>query len=77
MSQEANKRLSIKRLPPVLSIQFKVSFLLDHARILVTAPRQRFEQRGSDTYKIDTPVRVPLSINMAPYTTAAIEGGGT
>jgi ubiquitin C-terminal hydrolase len=25
VSQEANKRLSIKRLPPVLSIQFKVS----------------------------------------------------
>lgn len=25
ISQEANKRLSIKRLPPVLSIQFKVS----------------------------------------------------
>ncbi|KAH9958065.1 hypothetical protein BC827DRAFT_1222024 [Russula dissimulans] len=60
VSQDANKRLSIKRLPPVLSIQFK-----------------RFEQRGTDTYKIDTPVRVPLSINMAPYTTEAIEGGGT
>ena len=26
ISQEANKRLSIKRLPPVLSIQFKVGF---------------------------------------------------
>jgi ubiquitin carboxyl-terminal hydrolase 22/27/51 len=25
VSQEANKRLSIKRLPPVLSVQFKVS----------------------------------------------------
>jgi ubiquitin carboxyl-terminal hydrolase 22/27/51 len=28
VSQEANKRLSIKRLPPVLSIQFKVGILL-------------------------------------------------
>jgi ubiquitin C-terminal hydrolase len=26
VSQEANKRLSFKRLPPVLSIQFKVSY---------------------------------------------------
>ncbi|KAF8502664.1 hypothetical protein F5888DRAFT_1800198 [Russula emetica] len=60
VSQEANKRLSIKRLPPVLSIQFK-----------------RFEQRGTETYKIDTPVRVPVSINLAPYTTAALEGSGT
>ncbi|KAH9010113.1 hypothetical protein EDB85DRAFT_2053774 [Lactarius pseudohatsudake] len=60
VSQEANKRLSIKRLPPVLSIQFK-----------------RFEQRGTETYKIDTPVRVPSSINMAPYTTTALDGNGT
>ncbi|KAH9991013.1 hypothetical protein BJV77DRAFT_1009515 [Russula vinacea] len=60
VSQEANKRFSIKRLPPVLSIQFK-----------------RFEQRGSETYKIDTPVRVPVSINMASYTTAALDGSGT
>ncbi|KAI9463201.1 hypothetical protein BJY52DRAFT_1253633 [Lactarius psammicola] len=60
VSQEVNKRLSIKRLPPVLSIQFK-----------------RFEQRGTETYKIDTPVRVPSSINMAPYTTASVDGSGT
>ncbi|KAN0123099.1 cysteine proteinase, partial [Russula decolorans] len=60
VSQEANKRLSFKRLPPVLSIQFK-----------------RFEQRGTETYKIDTPVRVPVSINMAPYTTATLDGSGT
>ncbi|KAI0245625.1 hypothetical protein BJV78DRAFT_1287401, partial [Lactifluus subvellereus] len=60
VSHEANKRLSIKRLPPVLSVQFK-----------------RFEQRGTETYKIDTPVRVPSSINMAPYTTAALDGSGT
>ncbi|KAI0250551.1 hypothetical protein BJV78DRAFT_1218500 [Lactifluus subvellereus] len=51
VSHEANKRLSIKRLPPVLSVQFK-----------------RFEQRGTETYKIDTPVRVPSSINIAPGT---------
>ncbi|KAI0259604.1 hypothetical protein BC834DRAFT_833247 [Gloeopeniophorella convolvens] len=59
VSQEANKRLSIKRLPPVLSFQFK-----------------RFEQRGTETVKIDTPVRIPATISMGPYTTAALEAGG-
>ena len=38
---------------------------------------QRFEQRGTETYKIDTPVPVPSSINTAPYTTASVDGGGT
>ena len=46
-------------------------------RSLMRTMMQRFEQRGTETYKIDTPVRVPLSINMAPYTTAAADGSGT
>ncbi|TEB19403.1 cysteine proteinase [Coprinellus micaceus] len=56
-SPEASKRLSIRKLPPVLSIQFK-----------------RFEQRTNDkSRKIDTPVRFPSSINMAPYTTLVMK----
>ncbi|KAF9048837.1 cysteine proteinase [Panaeolus papilionaceus] len=53
-AHEASKRLSIRKLPPVLSFQFK-----------------RFEQKTNDkssARKIDTPVRFPASINMAPYT---------
>ncbi|KAG5641869.1 hypothetical protein DXG03_004093 [Asterophora parasitica] len=58
-THEASKRLSIKTLPPVLSFQFK-----------------RFEHKTSDknsARKIDTPIRFPASINMAPYTTLAME----
>lgn len=36
---------------------------------------QRFEHKSQDrlsAQKIDTPVRVPASINMAPYTTLAL-----
>lgn len=54
---EISKRLSIRKLPPVLSFQFK-----------------RFEHKTADrlsAQKIDLPVRVPASINMAPYTTLA------
>ncbi|KDQ59150.1 hypothetical protein JAAARDRAFT_715565 [Jaapia argillacea MUCL 33604] len=50
-SHDASKRLSIKKLPPVLSFQFK-----------------RFEHKSS-AQKIDTFVRFPATLNMAPYTT--------
>ncbi|KAJ8520755.1 hypothetical protein ONZ45_g2476 [Pleurotus djamor] len=56
--QEASKRLSVKKLPPVLSFQFK-----------------RFEQKSIDktsARKIDTPIRFPATLNMAPYTTASM-----
>ncbi|KAG6817229.1 hypothetical protein H0H87_011286 [Tephrocybe sp. NHM501043] len=58
-SQEASKRLSFRTLPPVLCFQFK-----------------RFEHKTADktsARKIDTPVRFPASLNMAPYTTLAID----
>ncbi|KAI0058599.1 cysteine proteinase [Artomyces pyxidatus] len=58
-SQESSKRLSIRKLPPVLSFQFK-----------------RFEQKSVEkgtAQKIDAPVRIPASINMAPYTTLGLE----
>ncbi|KAI9566917.1 hypothetical protein HD554DRAFT_1077339 [Boletus coccyginus] len=54
-AHEAVKRLSIRKLPPVLSFQFK-----------------RFEHKTTSKavpQKIDTPVRFPASLNMAPYTT--------
>lgn len=57
-SHEAVKRLSIRTLPPVLSFQFK-----------------RFEHKTSGKaapQKIDAPIRIPVSINMAPYTTLAM-----
>jgi len=59
---QVTKQLSIRELPPVLSIQFK-----------------RFEHRTADktaAKKIDTRVRFPATINMAPYTTFVVSGGG-
>lgn len=61
-SHEAVKRLSIRTLPPVLSFQFK-----------------RFEHKMSGKavpQKIDAPIRIPVSINMAPYTTLAMNTTG-
>ncbi|KAG2145323.1 uncharacterized protein EDB93DRAFT_1241168 [Suillus bovinus] len=61
-SHEAVKRLSIRTLPPVLSFQFK-----------------RFEHKTSGKaapQKIDAPIRIPVSINMAPYTTLAMNATG-
>ncbi|KZP22628.1 cysteine proteinase [Athelia psychrophila] len=55
---EASKRLSIRKLPPVLSFQFK-----------------RFEHKTTDKsypQKIDSSIRFPASINMAPYTTLVV-----
>ncbi|KAH7884812.1 hypothetical protein F5I97DRAFT_2039828, partial [Phlebopus sp. FC_14] len=57
-SHEAVKRLSIRKLPPVLSFQFK---RFEHKTVSKAVPQ-----------KIDTPVRFPASINMAPYTTIAM-----
>ncbi|KDQ15866.1 hypothetical protein BOTBODRAFT_65156 [Botryobasidium botryosum FD-172 SS1] len=54
-SQDATKRLSIRRLPPVLCFQFK-----------------RFEH-NSTASKIETPVRFPATLDMAPYTSLFIE----
>ncbi|KAF8872581.1 cysteine proteinase [Infundibulicybe gibba] len=58
-SHEASKRLSVRKLPPVLSFQLK-----------------RFEHKISDktsARKIDTPIRFPASLNMAPYTTLVMK----
>ncbi|THH11391.1 hypothetical protein EW146_g8064 [Bondarzewia mesenterica] len=65
---EVSKRLSIRKLPPVLSFQFKVS----HPSQLNGS---RFEHKSSDrlsAQKMVAPTRVPASINMAPYTTLAV-----
>lgn len=56
-THEAVKRLSIRKLPPVLSFQFK---RFEHKTVSKSTPQ-----------KIDTPVLFPLTINMAPYTTLA------
>jgi ubiquitin carboxyl-terminal hydrolase 22/27/51 len=69
-SQEATKQLSIKKLPPVLCIQLKVGVApLD--TVFPLTGHQRFEHKSSAS-KIDIPVKFPVIINMAPYTTAAI-----
>ncbi|KDR78670.1 hypothetical protein GALMADRAFT_244157 [Galerina marginata CBS 339.88] len=61
-SPEATKRFSIRKLPPVLAFQFK-----------------RFEHKTNDkssARKIDTPIRFPAFLNMAPYTTNALKDSG-
>ncbi|KAF8813509.1 cysteine proteinase [Phlegmacium glaucopus] len=61
-AHEASKRLSIRKLPPVLSFQFKSS--------------QRFEHKTNDkssARKIDSAIRFPASLNMAPFTTLAMK----
>lgn len=49
-----------------------VCFVMDHK---LKPGHQRFEHKSQDrlsAQKIDAPVRVPASINMAPYTTLAL-----
>ncbi|KAF9007408.1 cysteine proteinase [Cyathus striatus] len=58
VSHGASKRLSIRKLPPVLSFQFK---RFEHK----TADK-------SSARKIDAPIRFPSSLNMAPFTTVAM-----
>ncbi|KZT73568.1 cysteine proteinase [Daedalea quercina L-15889] len=53
-SHDTNKRLSLRKLPPVLSFQFK---RFEHKSGDKTAAQ-----------KIEAPVRFPSNINMAPYT---------
>ncbi|KAH7928110.1 cysteine proteinase [Leucogyrophana mollusca] len=55
VSPEAVKRLSIRKLPPVLSFQFK---RFEHKTAGKSSPQ-----------KIDAAVRFPVTLNMAPYTT--------
>ncbi|OCH94803.1 cysteine proteinase [Obba rivulosa] len=58
-SHEASKRLSIRKLPPVLSFQFK---RFEHK-----------SGDKSAAHKIEAPVRFPATINMAPFTTLFME----
>ncbi|KAJ6568652.1 hypothetical protein B0H19DRAFT_1024019 [Mycena capillaripes] len=57
-AHEVSKRLSIRKLPPVLSFQLK-----------------RFEHKAdkSSARKIDTRIRFPATLNMAPFTTLVIK----
>ncbi|KAJ7728518.1 hypothetical protein B0H16DRAFT_1588885 [Mycena metata] len=56
-AHEVSKRLSIRKLPPVLSFQFK-----------------RFEHKADKTSrKIDTRIRFPATLNMAPFTTLVMK----
>ncbi|KAG9316072.1 hypothetical protein JVU11DRAFT_3740 [Chiua virens] len=64
-AHEAVKRLSILKLPPVLSFQFKRFEHKTNAKDAKVVPQ-----------KIDTPVRFPASLNMAPYTTLAMNHPG-
>ncbi|KAF7297767.1 Ubiquitin carboxyl-terminal hydrolase [Mycena kentingensis (nom. inval.)] len=60
-AQEASKRMSIRKLPPVLSFQLK-----------------RFEhktEKGAPR-KIDTRIRFPATLNMAPYTALGMKATG-
>ncbi|KAJ7881755.1 hypothetical protein B0H14DRAFT_2340180 [Mycena olivaceomarginata] len=57
-AHEVSKRLTIRKLPPVLSFQFK-----------------RFEHKAdkSTARKIDTRIRFPATLNMAPFTTLVMK----
>ena len=75
------KQLSIRELPPVLSVQFKVKIKINCLFALGFDPSlapQRFEYPTADktaAKKIDTRVRFPATISMAPYTTFVVSGG--
>lgn len=56
--QEATKQLSIKRIPPVLSIQLK-----------------RFEHGTSSTSKIETKIKLPVDLDLTPYTASKRKDG--
>ncbi|KAF7424547.1 hypothetical protein PC9H_009854 [Pleurotus ostreatus] len=56
--QEASKRMSIRKLPPVLSFQLK---RFEHKSTDKTSAR-----------KIDTPIKFTATLNMAPYTTVTM-----
>ncbi|KAJ7215547.1 hypothetical protein GGX14DRAFT_443055 [Mycena pura] len=57
-AHEASKRLSIRKLPPVLSFQFK---------------RFEQKTEKGATRKIDARIRFPAALNMAPYTTLVMK----
>ncbi|KAJ7735623.1 hypothetical protein DFH07DRAFT_843427 [Mycena maculata] len=59
-AHEVSKRLSIRKLPPVLSFQFK---RFEHK----TADK-------SSARKIDTQIRFPATLNMASFTTLVMKG---
>lgn len=72
--------MSLRKLPPVLNIQFKVCdrLIALHPHLMI---RQRFEhnsQNGKGTpKKIDAHIRLPASLNMLPYTTLGIKNEET
>uniref|UniRef100_A0A0W0F2P4 Ubiquitin carboxyl-terminal hydrolase n=1 Tax=Moniliophthora roreri TaxID=221103 RepID=A0A0W0F2P4_MONRR len=59
-THDASKRLSIRKLPPVLSFQFK---RFEH---------KTSEKSSAAARKLDSVIRFPASLNMMPYTTYAI-----
>lgn len=67
---EATKRLSLRKLPPVLCFQLKV--LLVYVSFPEIDFSQRFEHNTTDksaARKIDTPIRFPAVLNMLEFTT--------
>jgi ubiquitin carboxyl-terminal hydrolase 22/27/51 len=68
--RDATKQLSIKQLPPVLSIHLKVCFLTLAATRLVELMmcEQRFSHAKDKSSKLETPVAYPLTLDMTPYT---------
>ncbi|KAJ7266551.1 hypothetical protein C8J57DRAFT_1328141 [Mycena rebaudengoi] len=62
-AQEASKRLSIRKLPPVLSFQFKVDKCPHAAAALTDAPHARLMRK----------FRFPATMNMAPFTTLVMK----
>lgn len=70
-AKEAIKRLSLRKLPPVLCFQLKVLLVSFNDMPRVTF-LQRFEHKSTDksaARKIDTPIRFPAVLNMLEFTT--------
>ena len=74
--QKARKHLTIKKLPPTLCIQLKVSDISvpqsvhTHNLSIDNLPK-RYEHNKSNPQKLDTKLNFPLQLDMSPYTTRA------
>lgn len=67
--QNAIKQLSIKRLPPVLSVHLKVRVNF-YRWCGSTDCFKRFEHSKAQSSKIETKVNFPMRLDLAPYTAA-------
>ncbi|EIW83703.1 cysteine proteinase [Coniophora puteana RWD-64-598 SS2] len=76
-SHDATKRLSFRKLPPILSFQFKRfehRTPAGHGSAKAGSGAAAVAMVGVPT-KLDAPIRFPAGVNMAPWTAAALGSG--